>query len=236
MQYNPEELDEILNIYKAESEEIIQELNDGFLELEKNPENKEPLKKLFQLVHSLKGASRMLGFNSVQDISHKLEDILSYWKKEGTIIEKNSFQVIYEVCDLINELIIKSVQQKSDYIDNNVMVFLNKLDNFILSEKPIDNSEKIVKKENYLVEKSKDIDAIILELIFILGKNNEKDNIDEILSVIVDNINLLYEILNKTEYDNVKNLIKDILNERNINHDKENAILKFKEQIKSLKD
>ena len=92
MQYNPEELDEILNIYKAESEEIIQELNDGFLELEKNPENKEPLKKLFQLVHSLKGASRMLGFNSVQDISHKLEDILSYWKKEGTIIEKNSFQ------------------------------------------------------------------------------------------------------------------------------------------------
>ncbi len=236
MQYNPEELDEILNIYKAESEEIIQELNDGFLELEKNPENKEPLKKLFQLVHSLKGASRMLGFNSVQDISHKLEDILSYWKKEGTIIEKNSFQVIYEVCDLINELIIKSVQQKSDYIDNNVMVFLNKLDNFILSEKPIDNSEKIVKKENYLVEKSKDIDAIILELIFILGKNNEKDNIDEILSVIVDNINLLYEIFNKTEYDNVKNHIKEILNEINNNNDKENAILKFKEQIKSLKD
>ena len=35
MQYNPEELDEILNIYKAESEEIIQELNDGFLEFEK---------------------------------------------------------------------------------------------------------------------------------------------------------------------------------------------------------
>ena len=75
MQYNPEELKEILNIYKVESEEIIQSFNDGFLELEKNPTDKSPLKKLFQLAHSLKGASRMIGFNSVQDIAHKLEDI-----------------------------------------------------------------------------------------------------------------------------------------------------------------
>ena len=52
MQYNPEELDEILTIFKSESEEIIQSLNDCFLLLEKNPEDKTPLKKLFQLSHS----------------------------------------------------------------------------------------------------------------------------------------------------------------------------------------
>ena len=92
MHYNPEELDEILTIFKSESEEIIQSLNDGFLALEKVPEDKTPLKKLFQLCHSLKGAARMLGFNSIQDIAHKLEDILAYWKKDEVVINTNIFQ------------------------------------------------------------------------------------------------------------------------------------------------
>ena len=124
MQYNPEELKEILNIYKVESEEIIQSFNDGFLELEKNPTDKSPLKKLFQLAHSLKGASRMIGFNSVQDIAHKLEDIFSYWKKEEVEINVESFQVIYEVCDFLGVLIEKSVNQKSNYTDVKVEAFL----------------------------------------------------------------------------------------------------------------
>ena len=91
MQYNPEELNDILNIYKAESDEIIQELNDGFLALEKNPTDKTPIKRLLQLAHSLKGASRMIDFTSIQNISHKLEDILSYWKKEDVIINVMCF-------------------------------------------------------------------------------------------------------------------------------------------------
>ncbi|MCD7779961.1 MAG: Hpt domain-containing protein, partial [Candidatus Gastranaerophilales bacterium] len=115
MQYNPDELNEILNIYKAESEEIIQELNDNFMELEKNPSDKTPLKRLLQLVHSLKGASRMLEFNSVQDISHKFEDMLSYWKKDDAVIKAEFFQVIYKICDYLIELVNKSVELKSNY-------------------------------------------------------------------------------------------------------------------------
>lgn len=236
MQYNPEELDEILNIYKAESEEIIQELNDGFLEFEKNPKDKTPLKKLFQLVHSLKGASRMLGFNSIQDLSHKLEDILSYWKNDEIIVDKNSFQIIYEVCDLLNELIIKSVQMKSNYYDKNVTVLVNKLDNYILKDNLIDKSEKADRKEDYLIEKSKDIDAIILELIFVLSKEEYLEDIDEILLVASDNINLLYDIFKETKFENIKNHIKQILDKLTNDDDKSNSLLILREEIKSLKN
>ena len=128
MQYNPEELDEILTIFKSESEEIIQSLNDGFLLLEKNPEDKAPLKKLFQLSHSLKGAARMLGFNSIQDIAHKLEDILSFWKKDDVVINVDVFQEIYEVCDLLLLLVSRCVEQKSNYSDAQVMSFIDKLE------------------------------------------------------------------------------------------------------------
>ena len=40
MQYNSEELNEILRIFKVEAEEIIQGLNDGIMLLEKNIQDK----------------------------------------------------------------------------------------------------------------------------------------------------------------------------------------------------
>ena len=101
MQYNSEEFNEILNIFKVESEEIIQELNDNFLVLEKNTEDKTPLKKLLQRAHSLKSAARMIGFNSIQDLAHKLEDILTFWRNENEKINPDFFEEIYKICDFI---------------------------------------------------------------------------------------------------------------------------------------
>lgn len=237
MQYDSEEYIEILNIFKAESEEIIQDLNDGFLELEKNPDNKEPIKKLFQLSHSLKGAARMLGFNSVQDISHKLEDVLSYWKKEEVYIDKDSFQLIYDVCDFLNEIISKSVRQMSDYSDKQVMIFLNKLDNFITSNKMIP-AEKIETKSNIIIAKrSTDINAILLELMFVLERDDDTDSIDEILLVIADNLTKLTELFQDTDFENIKNHIKSIFQCINVEDtDKDKILLTCRDNIIALRN
>ena len=226
MQYNPEELNEILNIYKAESEEIIQELNDGFLTLEKNPKDKTPLKKLLQLVHSLKGASRMISFTSVQDISHKLEDILSYWKKEDITININSFQLIYEVCDYLTALVEKSVKQKTNYEDKNLLLFINKLNNLINSNKtiPVDKMDKL--PDNYLAEKSIDIKAFILELLFVIGKNNVKEDEENAFLVISEDIKQLAEIFEPTNYNEVKEKIAAILSNISLDNDICNESLK----------
>ena len=181
MQYNPEELDEILTIFKSESEEIIQSLNDGFLLLEKNPEDKAPLKKLFQLSHSLKGAARMLGFNSIQDIAHKLEDILSFWKKDDVVINVDVFQEIYEVCDLLLLLVNCCVEQKSNYSDAQVMSFIDKLENFITFNHMIPVSKNIPEANSYIATKSVDINALLLELMFVLEK---EDSDEEIISIV----------------------------------------------------
>ena len=226
MQYNPEELNEILNIYKAESEEIIQEVNDDFLTLEKNPKDKTPLKKLLQLVHSLKGASRMISFTSVQDISHKLEDILSYWKKEDITININSFQLIYEVCDYLTALVEKSVKQKTNYEDKNLLLFINKLNNLINSNKtiPVDKMDKL--PDNYLAEKSIDIKAFILELLFVIGKNNVKEDEENAFLVISEDIKQLAEIFEPTNYNEVKEKIAAILSNISLDNDICNESLK----------
>ena len=208
MQYSPEEYKEILNIFKAESEEIIQSLNDGFLELEKNPEDKTPLKKLFQNAHSIKGSARMLGFNGIQDIAHKLEDILSFWRKDDVKIDKDSFSVIYEVCDFLLEAVSKSVEKQADYFDVNIVKFLNGLDSFIQTKN--ENRQANNLSDHNISSKITDINAIILELLFVLERDEKNDNSEEVLMVVSDNINQLKEIFEKTGFDNIKNIIDDI--------------------------
>ncbi len=210
MQYNPEEFKDILNIFKAESEDLIQELNDGFLELEKDPKDKKPLKKLFQLAHSLKSAARMLGFKSIQDIAHKLEDILSYWKKDNVDINIESFQVIYEVCDFLNELTEASVSKQSDSYNEKVLLFLEKLDNFIVYNHMIPAKEPDKQPENYIAARSIDINAIVLEVMFVMENEDLDNNGEDIISVISENLKQLADIFSLTDYSKIKEKIQVI--------------------------
>ena len=211
MQYSPDELNEILNIYKVEGEEILQEFNNGFLELEKNPKDKSPLKKLFQLAHSLKGASRMIGFNSIQDIAHKLEDILSYWKQPEVEINVETFQIIYEVCDFLGVLIDKCISLKANYSDEKVMTFISVLENFVQDNCTLPSSKLEKDLNSYIVSKSMDINAIILELMFVLEKDNSDEDLEEIYFVISENLKLLYSIFEKTEYLSLKEHVSDLI-------------------------
>ncbi|MBQ3642221.1 chemotaxis protein CheA [bacterium] len=210
MEYNSEELNEILKIYKSESEEIIQELNDGFLVLEKNPDDKAPLKKLFQLAHSLKSSSRMIGFNSVQDIAHQLEDILSFWKREDVSINTDFFQQIYKICDFLNELVIKSTDLKANYIDEKIVDFINNINDFITLNHMITVDDKDSLPPDYIKTKIIDINALILELMFVLEKDSP-DSVEDVLSIISENIIALKEIFINTNYTNIRNKIDVII-------------------------
>ena len=61
-------------LFKAESEEHLQHLDDALLHLEKTPADQALLEEAFREAHSLKGAARMLGLNGIQAPAHRLED------------------------------------------------------------------------------------------------------------------------------------------------------------------
>ena len=236
MQYNPDELNDILNIFKAESEEIIQSLNDGFMELEKNPEDKTPLKKLFQLAHSIKGAARMLGFNSIQDLAHKLEDILSYWKKEEVKIEEDAFEIIYEACDLLTELVNKSVELKTDYNSPAIYTFLTKLSTFIIRNRMMPAKNPEIPQKDYIKEKNIDIKAILLELMFVLEKDDLDENLDEVVLVISENIKQLSDIFAHTEYEDIKQEIASLMGYISDNNEPKNNIDFMKQKIIDIRN
>ena len=224
MHYNSDEFEEIINIFSSESEEIIQELNDNFLLLEKNIEDKTPLKKLLQLSHSLKGSARMLGFNGIQNIAHKLEDILSFWKQENIRINKDTLQIIYETCDYLAVLVKKCVELKSDYCDEKSNELILELDKILKSGSEVKVEEK--KPANgidYIKSKNIDINAVVLELMFVIERDDE-----EIIPVIAENLEQLDEIFSQTEFTNIKEKIRILF-------DKLAEDIPAKEQIEFVK-
>ena len=133
MDFLPEEFDEILNIFRGETEEIIQKLNNNLLQLETNPDNKELLVYLFRDAHSLKGAARMIGFNNIQRLAHKSEDVLGYAKENKIAINKEISTALLKAIDLISDMINESVKLKKEYYTDDIQSQIDAID--VLLEK-----------------------------------------------------------------------------------------------------
>ncbi len=85
-------------LFKVESEEHLQQLDDALLLLEKNPADQNLLEEAFREAHSMKGAARMLGLAAVQAPAHRLEDELNAARRgiqalDASRIERMSIQL-----------------------------------------------------------------------------------------------------------------------------------------------
>ena len=110
MEFQKDELNEILNIFQQESAEIISSMDEKLLALEKDNKNKELAMHLFRDAHSLKGSARMLGFENIQNLAHKIEDVISLIKEDKLIITSKITDTISECLEFIQMLIDNTVQ------------------------------------------------------------------------------------------------------------------------------
>jgi len=70
--------------FVAESEEGITELNNALLDLEADPDDDEAMDSIFRIAHTLKGNASAMGFESVSELAHEMEDLLDE-VREGQI-------------------------------------------------------------------------------------------------------------------------------------------------------
>ncbi|HOC58979.1 MAG TPA: hybrid sensor histidine kinase/response regulator [Smithellaceae bacterium] len=77
---------ELMDTFEKELEEHLGILNKGLLALEQSPEAQDRevlLAEIFRSAHSLKGAARFVKLKDIELIAHRLEDALSFIRKEG---------------------------------------------------------------------------------------------------------------------------------------------------------
>jgi two-component system chemotaxis sensor kinase CheA len=67
---------ELRELFFESAAELLQNLNDEGLELEKHPQDEELLRQVRRTVHTLKGDSAACGYSEFSELAHQLEDVL----------------------------------------------------------------------------------------------------------------------------------------------------------------
>jgi len=91
--------------FKIEVRERLERLNLGLLKLEKKPEDSALLENMMREAHSIKGASSMMGYKRIVDISHKIEDGLEKALGKKVLLKKLHFDAIFKCLDSIGSLL-----------------------------------------------------------------------------------------------------------------------------------
>lgn len=107
---------ELRDLFKVECEEHLQQLNDGFLRLEKEPKDTKTLENVFREAHSIKGAARMVGESDIEMLAHRLEDILGAAKKEEFLLTSEIIDRMLHGLDAIRKCVNQAVTGESSGI------------------------------------------------------------------------------------------------------------------------
>ena len=109
--------EELRNVFKSASEEHLQKLDDGFLYLEKHPDDSAKLEELLRETHSLKGDAGMLGVKDVSTLAHQMEHILGSVKRGETVLTPEISDRLSQGLEALRQLVNEAVTGESSGIN-----------------------------------------------------------------------------------------------------------------------
>ena len=100
------ELDgELLREFINESNEHLQNIEQGMLVLEENPTDADTLNTIFRAFHTFKGGSGFLQLLAIQTLAHELESLLDEVRKHKLAITKSIINLILEGGDTLKQFV-----------------------------------------------------------------------------------------------------------------------------------
>ncbi|MBQ9149986.1 hybrid sensor histidine kinase/response regulator [bacterium] len=218
MEFQKDELNEILNIFQQESAEIMASMDTKLLALEKEPKNKELAMQLFRDAHSLKGSARMLGFEDIQNIAHKIEDIISLIREDKLVISSKITDTISECLEFIAILINKTVAKKEEFKSEEIQKYIDKLE--AISQKEQNNPDyisvesKIEPQIKEILSKFDKIENTVIEILYIISNARINKNYSDIYEIekYINEFSSLVSNVDCEKFQNVKNHTHKILN------------------------
>jgi len=93
------------NLFLEEATEHLAEMSRALLILEKHPEDGEAIDLVFRMAHSIKGMAGSLGYDSITEIAHKLEDRMDAYRAVGQIEVVEGIAMLFRGLDGLERMI-----------------------------------------------------------------------------------------------------------------------------------
>jgi|YNPMSStandDraft_1061717.scaffolds.fasta_scaffold00069_32 two-component system chemotaxis sensor kinase CheA len=207
---NIENFEEFFSEFLVEAEEMISNMENSIIELEKNKDDRDKINEIFRGAHTIKGSSATLGLTDISQFAHVFEDSLDFIRRNKNLkITSELIDIILEGIDVLKNL-IESKKDNSIKIED-IDIVLNKIqqipslygisikekseelkkdDREKYEDKTIEtvkNKNENIKEKNY--KELSDKKDLIRDLIL------NKEKISEILSDVDFESNKLYKIV-----------------------------------------
>jgi len=94
-----------VEVFLSESAEYLQAITDGLLALEADPVDLEPVETVFRGAHSLKGMSAAMGYTRTQELTHKMESLMSTVRSREQMADHELIDLMLQATDRVREVI-----------------------------------------------------------------------------------------------------------------------------------
>ena len=144
------DLGEFLEFYLLDSQEQIDRLGAGLLQLEKDGGNIGLINDLFRSAHSLKGASGTMGFTPIVALTHAAEDLLDRLRQGKIDVSLEMIDILLAVTDRVKAMLAQ-VEQRLE-ITLGFEDLVSSMKELISGEKPAaqTNPQPVKEKEKAL--------------------------------------------------------------------------------------
>ena len=118
-------LDRFQQKFVEEAQDNVAAIEEALFELEKNPDDKEIVERLFRSMHTIKGSGAMFGFNDLSHFTHNLETLYDCVRNDTVKVNKDIISLTFESLDYIRQLLDvgegtltdpADIQRQKDYI------------------------------------------------------------------------------------------------------------------------
>lgn len=135
-------MESLLEVYLFEANELLEHLDEILLSCEKaNAFDSDSINEIFRIMHTIKGSSAMMQFNSLATISHKVEDLFFFVRENGIDSQYNDelFDLMFKSSDFIKEEIARV--ENNEPLTTDIGSFEQEINGFLkkISGTPVQN-------------------------------------------------------------------------------------------------
>lgn len=110
------DLDSIKSVFFAEAYQLLADVENLILQLEKNPEDLELLNAAFRAIHTIKGSAGVFGFANITHFVHDLETVLDRVRNQELQFDSALGNLVLACCDQVHTL-VESLEHGVDAAD-----------------------------------------------------------------------------------------------------------------------
>ncbi|WP_416548787.1 chemotaxis protein CheA [Limnohabitans sp. DCL3] len=112
---------DMLNEFCIEGRELLQQVEQGVLVLEENPQHKDTLNQVFRAFHTFKGGAGFLGIEPIQHLAHELESVLDAARQNKLTINRDVIDLILAGGDAL-QLYVDAIARQLQGLDRGLAI------------------------------------------------------------------------------------------------------------------